>query len=95
MYQEYLLTKYKSDNVGLQIAITKSKVEYYLHFTAEQIRANFGSKESQRKILFDEWWKTLTDFNQTSDVLRGQFDAWFDNIYEPPTPTEEEEITTN
>ena len=95
MYQEYLLTKYKSDNVGLQIAITKSKVEPYIHFTAEQIRDNFGSKESQRKILFDEWWKTLTDFNQTSDVLRGQFDAWFDNIYEPPTPTEEEEITTN
>ena len=86
LYQEYLLTKYKSDNVGLQIAITKSKVEYYLHYTIEQIQETFGDKEAQRKVLFDEFWKGLNvaELNKSNDVLRNQFDAWFETKYEPP-----------
>ena len=90
LYQEYLLTKYKSDNVGLQIAITKSKVEYYLHYTIEQVKDIFGDKEAQRKILFDEWWKTVTNFEQNSETLRSQFNTWFDAIYVEPI----EPITT-
>jgi len=84
LYQEYLLTKYKSDNVGLQVAITKSKVEYYLHYTVEQIQEVFGSKEAQRKVLFDDFWKTVTNFDQNSETLRNQYNAWFNTKYEPP-----------
>ena len=92
LYQEYLLSKYKSDNVGLQIAIVKSKVEPYIHYNSEQIQEIFGDKEAQRKILFDEWWKTLTNFKQSSDVLKTQFDTWFNSVYEPPI---EQETQTN
>ena len=93
LYQEYLLTKYKSDNVGLQIAITKSKVEPYIHFTAEQIQTIVNDKEAERKILFDEWWKTVTNFDQNSETLRTQFKTWFDSIY--IKPVEETETQTN
>jgi hypothetical protein len=88
LYQEYLLSKYKSDNVGLQIAITKSKVEPYLHYSIEQIKDIFGAKESQRKVLFDDWWKTITNFDQTSETLINQFNTWFDGKYEEPQPEE-------
>ena len=84
LYQEYLLTKYKSDNVGLQIAIVKSKVEPYIHYNSEQIQEIFGDKEAQRKILFDEWWKSLNNFKQSSEVLKTQFDTWFNSVYEEP-----------
>lgn len=91
LYQEYLLSKYKSDNVGLQIAITKSKVEPYIHYTVEQINEIFGAKESQRKIMFDEWWKTITNFEQNSETLKTQFNTWFDGQFVEP----EEETVTN
>jgi hypothetical protein len=93
LYQEYLLTKYKSDNVGLQIAITKSKVEPYIHFTAEQVKDIVNDKEAERKVLFDEWWKTVTNFEQNSETLRSQFNTWFEAIY--VEPIEETETQTN
>ena len=89
LYQEYLLGKYKSDNVGLQIAITKSKVEPYIHYTVEQINEISGSKEAQKKILFDDWWKTVSSFDQTSDILKAQFNTWFKDQYEEPKVDEQ------
>ena len=91
LYHEYLLTKYKSDNVGLQISITKSKVEPYLHFTVEQVKEVRGDKAAQKKMLFDEWWKSLTNLDQNSDTLKTEFNAWFDSVYIEP----KEEVTTN
>ena len=82
LYQEYLLSKYKSDNTGLQIAITKSKVEPYIHYTAEQVQEVSGDKEAQRKQKFSDWWKTLTNFDQTSESLRNQYNTWFEEQYE-------------
>ena len=93
LYQEYLLTKYKSDNVGLQIAITKSKVEPYIHFTAEQVKDIVNDKEAERKVLFDEFWKTVVNFEQNSETLRNQFNTWFDSIY--IEPVDETETQTN
>ena len=95
LYQEYLLNKYKSDHIGLQVAINKSKVEYYIHYNDDQILNSFGNKEAQRKILFDEWWKTVTNFDQPSEVLRKQFDDWFNAIYEEPLIISEQATKTN
>ena len=91
LYHEYLLTKYKSDNVGLQISITKSKVEPYLHFTVEQVKEVRGDKAAQKKMLFDEWWKALTNLDQNSDTLKAEFNTWFDSVYIEP----KEAVTTN
>ncbi len=88
LYQEYLLTKYKTDEVGLQIAMVKSKVEPYIHFTAEQVLELIGTKEAQRKVLFSDWWKTLTGFDKDAEQMRVEYDAWFDSKYEKPTAEE-------
>jgi hypothetical protein len=84
LYQEYLLSKYKSDNVGLQVSITKSKVEPYNHFTVEQIKENVSDKEAQRKVMFNEWWKTITNFDKNSDTLKTEFNTWFDSQFIEP-----------
>jgi hypothetical protein len=84
LFQEYLLTKHKGDNVGLQIAIKKSKAEPYIHFSIDQIKLGFPTKEIQRKILFNDWWKTLSSAEQKGDDLKGDFDSWFDSVYEEP-----------
>lgn len=89
LYHEYLLTKYKSDQVGLQVAIIKSKVEPYLHYTTEQVLEIFGVKEAQRKALFNEWWKNLTTFDKDSETLINEFNTWFDSKYEEPVTVTE------
>jgi hypothetical protein len=83
LYQEYLLTKYKSDELGLRIAITKSKVEPYIHYSAEQVQTLMNDKESARKVLFTDWWKTIKDFDKTPEVLRGEYEYWFNDKYIP------------
>ena len=93
LYQEYLLSKYRSDETGLSIAIKKSKVDYYIHYTSEQIESLLNDKEVARKVLFNEWWKTIVDFNKSSDVLRGQYDAWFEVIYNKNVVVKETEVT--
>ena len=84
LYHEYLLTKYKSDNVGLQIAITKSKTEPFLHYTVEQVQEISGDKEAQRKMLFDDWWKQLKSFEKDSEELRKEFNDWFEGQFVEP-----------
>lgn len=88
LFQEYLLTKYKSDEVGLHIAITKSKVEPFIHLTPEQVQDIVNDKEAERKVYFDEWWKTLKSFDQTSEILSTEFDVWFESVYEEPKKEE-------
>jgi len=89
-YQEYLLTKYKSDPKGLEVALLKSKVEPYIHYTAEQVQTIFNNVEAQKKVLFEDYWKTLTNFDQEPETLRNDFESWFEaqKIEETPTETE-------
>jgi hypothetical protein len=77
-YQEYLLSKYKSDPVGLKIAMLKSKVEPYIHYTAEQVAELMGAEEGQKKVLFDDFWKTVTDYDQDAEKLQNDFLTWFE-----------------
>lgn len=88
VYHEYLLSKYKSDELGLSQAIVKSKVEPYLHFTAEQVQTLMNQEEAQRKILFDDWWKGLNDYRKTTEQLKAEFNAWFE-LNKPQAENEE------
>ena len=89
-YDEYLMTKYKSDPVGLSIAQLKSKVEPYLHYTVEQVQESVSKEEAQKKILFDDFWKTIFNFDQSVESLQAQFETWF----EANKPNKEETTTT-
>ncbi len=77
-YQEYLMAKYKSDPVGLKMAQLKSEVERYIHYTAEQVAELVNAEEAQKKVMFDDFWKTVVDFDQTAESLQSQFETWFE-----------------
>lgn len=77
-YQEYLMAKYKSDPVGLKMAQLKSDVEPYIHYTAEQVAELVNQEEAQKKIMFDDFWKTVVDYDQTPEALQSQFETWFE-----------------
>lgn len=79
LFNEYLTSRYKRDPEFLRVMLLKSEVEPYLHLTLTEITATFGVVESQKKALFEEWWKTLekSDFDKTAEKLKEEFQKWF------------------
>ena len=79
LLNEYFTAKYKNDPEHLRVILLKSNVEPYIHLTLEQVNAIFGRIEAQRKVLFEQWWKTLDTnaLKKTAEQLGNDFDAWF------------------
>jgi len=59
--------------------LLKSSVQLYLHLNDEQTLLYFGAIEVQKKILFRDWWETLSmdDKDKSMEVLIKEFDTWF------------------
>lgn len=79
LFQEYLLSKFKSDPISLNLAKIKAQLEPYLHYTIDQVALNFGNQEAQKKMLFSEWWGQALTLDKTVEVLKKEFDLWFTN----------------
>lgn len=78
---EYITSKYKNDPEGLKMYLTKKDLTLYLHFNIDQVKNIFGTREAQRKMLFNDWWETL-DFNKVKkskkEKLEEDRDSWID-----------------
>jgi len=83
LFNEYLMSKYKSDPVGLAVNLVKSEVEPYIHYLLEEVREVFGNREAQRKMRFNDWWNTLDDnvITRQADTLRSEYEKWFTDLY--------------
>jgi hypothetical protein len=78
MYNEYLTGKYKGDEEQLFIALRKSQLEPYLHYAPSEV-AQISQAAYNKKVMFGEWWKTLTmDQVRTLSVeeLENQFSTF-------------------
>jgi hypothetical protein len=53
---EYITAKYKNDIQTLQEMLIKKELEPYPHYDVIEVQTVFGTKEAQKKMLFDEWW---------------------------------------
>ena len=91
-YQEYLMAKYKSDPVGLKIAQLKTDVEPYVHYTAEQVKEIMNDDEAQKKVMFDDFWKTVLDYNKSVEQLKAEFSTWYE-VNKPQLQTEATQTT--
>ncbi|MEE9190113.1 MAG: hypothetical protein V3U16_05020, partial [Candidatus Neomarinimicrobiota bacterium] len=58
--REYLTAKYKNDPVTLRIEILKAMLEPFVHYTIDMVKDVFGNEAAQKKMLFGDWWETLT-----------------------------------
>jgi len=77
LFEEFLYSKFRNNPIDLQISLAKAKVEPYLHYSTKDVLDVFGNIEAQRKILFQKYWQTVTDFSNT-EKLRNEFNAWFE-----------------
>lgn len=92
LFEEYLWSKFRNNIIDLQISLTKSKVEPYLHTTLQNVKLIFGDIEAQRKVLFHNFWLTVKDFSDPEKIKK-DFDAWFE-INKINIPKETQQKTT-
>lgn len=88
LFSEYLTQKYRNNPIDLQINLLKAKVEPYIHLPLSTVSSIFGQMEAQRKVLFQNYWQTVTDFKKNPDYYKEQFKTYFDtNKIEPKAET--------
>jgi len=97
LLNEYYTAKHSNDPELLRITLLKSSVEPYTHLSYDQVNAIFGREETQKKVLFENWWNTLinNDLSKESESLRKKFDEWFAKQIEVVEPVEPEPTEPN
>ena len=70
--------KYRNNPIDLQANLVKAQVEPYLHLQLKDVIDIFGKEEAQRKVLFQKFWQTVTNFNDASKI-ENEFNSWFSN----------------
>ena len=78
LFSEYLSAKYRNNPIDLQINLLKTRIELYLHLPLQTVLAIFGNEEAQRKVLYQKWWQTVTDYSKSEEVLTTEFNNWFE-----------------
>lgn len=78
---EYLTAKHKNDPISLRVAIMKKQLEYNVHYTLEEVEKTFGPEQTQRKMLFVDWWETLKqeDFSKSIKELEKERDKFMED----------------
>lgn len=81
LYNEYQTAKYKRDPEFLRVMLLKSNLTPYLHLSLDKTEKYFGVVETQKKVLFRDWWESLVikDKDKTVDVLSAEFDKWIED----------------
>ena len=77
LFVEYLGAKYRNNPIDLQANLVKAQVEPYLHLQLKDVIDIFGKEEAQRKVLFQKFWQTVTNFNDASKI-ENEFNSWFE-----------------
>jgi len=78
---EYLTSKYKNDPIALRVEILKATLEPWVHYTIDLVKEVFGVEAAQRKMLFGDWWETLTfeSFEKkTDESLAGEMKTFIE-----------------
>jgi len=79
---EYITSKYKNNPKALRNELIKKELDYYVHYTIDEVNSIFGAREAQKKMLFTDWWETLNSQDldgQTVETLKTRRDTWIDS----------------
>lgn len=75
MLEEYIYSKYQSNEQLLDAMLKKKNIEPYVHNTVKDVSDIFGQAEAYKKILFIDFWEQA-DIAKDEKVLREEFNAY-------------------
>ena len=94
LFSEYLISKFKTDPITLEVNELKAEVEPYLHYTVKEVFDIFGRSEAQKKALFGDWWESLeqSDMDKSAEVLKDEYANWISGqVAQSPEPIDNQE----
>lgn len=97
MLIEYLTTKYKNDPQTLKEELIKKDLEYWPHYSVDEVKNIYGIKAAKHKMYFTDWWESLleTDKNKTIEQLTILRDTWMQNeIVKSTETTDKQTLST-
>lgn len=77
LFVEFLNSKYRNNLEDLHENLLKARIEPYLHLTIKNTLQIFGNLEAQRKVLFQKFWLTVTDYS-SEEKIKADFETWFE-----------------
>lgn len=75
LLEEFILSKYKNDQLMQSIMLKKKDIEPYVHMTLDQVNLAFGPQEAYKKELFNKFW-IICDQYATETELVAAFNAY-------------------
>lgn len=75
LLEEFILAKYKNDQLMQNVMIKKKNIEPYVHMTLDQVNTAFGPEEAYVKELFNKFWVGCDEYAEQA-VLETQFKAY-------------------
>jgi len=76
LFVEFLNSKYRNNLEDLFENLTKFNIEPYPHLSIKNVIDIFGNDEAQKKILFQKFWITVTDYTDQKKI-KADFEEWF------------------
>jgi hypothetical protein len=80
---DYIMSKYKNNEIGMARALLKFSIEPYPHYTVEQVNDVMGVDIAQKKLLFHEWWTSkeanIDQVKDTKETLEIEFNDFITN----------------
>lgn len=76
LLEELILSKYKSDPYMQSIMLKKALIEPYVHLSVKDVYDMYGSEESYKKIMFQDFWKEVNK-DETEEQLINKRDEYF------------------
>lgn len=75
LLEEYIMSKYKNDQIMQNLMLKKKELEPYVHMSLDQVNTSFGPQEAYKKELFNKWWNEV-DTTKEVAYLKKEFEAY-------------------
>lgn len=75
LLEEYIMSKYRNDQLMQNLMLKKKELEPYVHMSFEQVNNSFGPIEAYKKELFNKFWSTA-DVNKNANILLEEFKSY-------------------
>lgn len=78
LLNEFIIAKYKTDTLMMNIMLKKAKLEPYIHYDIVTVNTLFGAGEALKKVMFHDFWETA-DASLSYEELSKQLNLYYEN----------------
>ena len=79
LLEEYIYSKFGSNQKLLNDQLKKKEIEPYVHYTIKEVNDIFGVDEANKKAQFVDFWE-IVDLNKTVEQLKNDFNNFIKPI---------------